>query len=172
MIRRNSNRKMTLESRIARLEKLLKTSRKFESLESDLDESGARAKANRIAQQFGRMIGEKIRPDDLGRDTILSPLYGWLNVDAVDEIMDDSDARFAFQYSLGNTDFDIIVFPTENSVELCYDSLAIDPSGDEFEGDNSYMDAFPLNDWEGFSLSMVHDEYDESVKRRRCRSCR
>ena len=61
-------RKLTLEQRISRLEKILNSnrkSRKFESFESALDEAGARAKANQIANQFGALVGADIEPDDL-----------------------------------------------------------------------------------------------------------
>lgn len=55
--------KRTLERRINRLERLLKNeacaSQKCESFESDLDETGARAAANRIANQIQRKTLEK-----------------------------------------------------------------------------------------------------------------
>lgn len=162
----SANRKLTLEQRVARLERALKTNaalqrrRKFESFESDLDEAGARAAANRIAQQFGRMIGAAVSPDDLGTAVIDSPRYGWLSVDDTDEIESDQYARFAFQYKVGDR-FSAIVFPTENSVELMTDGgYSVDPDGNEFEGEGWFDDAYTLSDWEGFDLSMIHDEDD------------
>lgn len=173
----NQKRALILEKRLARLENLIKNeakSKKFESFESDLDEAGARAAADRLAKQFGRMIGATVRPDDLGGDVIESPRYGWLSVDRADEIADDPDARFVFQYSVGD-DFSALVVPSNNSVELMTEGgYAVDPSGETFEADTAVDGAFPLSDWEGFDLSMVRDEddwddddeYDESLKRR------
>ena len=84
-------KKLTLEQRIARLEKVLngKKSVKNESFETDLDLEGARAAADRIAKQFGRMLGVNVTPDDLGHDVILSPMYGWLTLNDTDEIEED-----------------------------------------------------------------------------------
>jgi hypothetical protein len=107
------------------------------------------------------MIGESVVPDSLGNDVILSPSYGWLSADQYDEISDDRQyARFAFQYNIKGTDFDILVFPTENSVELMRDGYAVDTSGNEFEGESWYDDAYPLNEWKGFDLSMVNSGED------------
>lgn len=174
----NKKREKLLENRLMRLERLIKneacSSKKFESFESDLDEAGARAAANRIANQFGRMVGADVRPDDLGDDVIDSPRYGWLSVDHTDEIADDPEARFVFQYTLGS-DFGILVVPSNNAVELMTDSgYAVDPSGETFEADTAVDGAFPLSDWRGFDLSMVEDPnedsyvdyYDESLTRR------
>lgn len=161
-----SNRKPTLEQRIARLENAVKSNRrparrKFESFESDLDVDSARAAANRIAQQFGRMIGADVRPDDLGDDVIDSPRYGWLSVDRTDEIADDPEARFVFQYSVGDG-FGALVVPSDNAVELMTEGgYAVDPSGETFEADTAVDGSFPLSDWEGFDLSMVHDEDED-----------
>lgn len=163
--------KKTLEQRINRLERLLKnescTSQKCESFESDLDDVGARASANSIAAQFGRMLGVSVRPDDYGEDVIQSPIFGWLPVTAVEEIESDPDARFAFHYVLGDGDFSIDVYPSDNSVNLINeDGYSVDPKGKLIDpvGDVSY--AFPLRLWKGFDLSMVEDDdeddyYDE-----------
>ena len=68
-----SNRKSTLEQRIARLENAVKQDshkvrrKKFESFESDLDVDSARAAANRIAKQFGRIVGANVHPDDVAK---------------------------------------------------------------------------------------------------------
>ena len=169
--------KRTLEQRINRLERLLKNeacaSNKCESFESDLDDVGARATANRIAAQFGRMLGVSVRPDDYGEDVIQSPIYGWLPVTAVEEIESDPDARFAFHYVLGDGDFSIDVYPSDNSVNLINeDGYSVDPTGRLLSSDDSVVTAFPLRRWKGFDLSMVEDDdeddyYDEAKCRTR-----
>lgn len=169
--------KRTLEQRINRLERLLKNeacaSQKCESFESDLDETGARATANRIAAQFGRMLGVSVRPDDYGDDVIQSPIYGWLPVTAVEEIESDPDARFAFHYALGDEDFSIDVYPSDNAVNLINeDGYSVDPTGRLLSSDDSVVAAFPLRRWKGFDLSMVEDDdeddyYDEAKCRTR-----
>lgn len=160
------NRKPTLEQRINRLERLLKNeasaSKKFESFESDLDEDGARAAANRIAAQFGKMLGVSVTPDDYGNDVVNSPMYGWLPVSAVDEIAEDTDARFGFHYNLDDGEYGIEVYPTGNAVNLINeDGYSVDPAGRLFSSDMADIVAFPLSKWKGFDLSMVHDEDDD-----------
>ena len=174
-------RKLTIEQRIARLEKVLNKNakRKFESFESDLDEAGARAAANRLAKQFANMIGSSVRPDDFGGgEVILSPMYGWLSVDRADEAADDPDARFAFNYALDDG-FSLNVFPSDESVCLMDENgYFVSPEdGSLFDSDSADITAFPISMWGGFDLSMVHDEddedwdddYDESFSRRRPR---
>lgn len=162
-----SNHKSTLERRITRLENAVKSDshqvrrKKFESFESDLDVDSARTAANRIAKQFGRMMGANVRPDDLGDDVIDSPRYGWLSVDRTDEIADDPEARFVFQYTLGSG-FSILVVPSDNAVELMTDDgYAVDPSGEIFEADTTVDGSFQLSDWRDFDLSMVNDEDED-----------
>ena len=169
--------KRTLEQRINRLERLLKneacTSQKCESFESDLDDVGARATANRIAAQFGRMLGASVRPSDYGDDVINSPMFGWLPITAVEEIESDPDARFAFHYVLGDGDFEFDVYPSDNAVNLITeDGYSVDPTGRLLSSDDAYVTAFPLRRWKGFDLSMVEDEdeddyYDEAKCRTR-----
>lgn len=169
--------KKTLEQRINRLERLLKNeacaSQKCESFESELDETGARAAANRIAKQFGRMLGVLVRPSDYGEDVINSPMFGWLPASAVDEIAEDTDARFAFHYVLGDGDFEFDVYPSDNSVNLINeDGYSVDPTGRLLSSDDSVVTAFPLRRWKGFDLSMVEDDdeddyYDEAKCRTR-----
>ena len=160
------NKRLTLEQRIARLERLLKNearTRKFESYESNLDVDGARADADRVADQFCRMIGVRgATLDDLGHDVIVSPMYGWLTINDTDEIEEDPDARLAFQYSLDGTDgYTIIVYPTDRKVCLKNDGgLYIDPKGRQFTSDMADIVAYPLNMWNRFDLSMVDDEDD------------
>lgn len=169
--------KRTLEQRINRLERLLKneacSSNKFESFESDLDDVGARATANRIAAQFGRMLGVSVRPSDYGDDVINSPIFGWLPVTAIEEIESDPDARFAFHYVLGDDDFEFDVYPSDNAVNLINeDGYSVDPTGRLLSSDDSVVTAFPLRRWKGFDLSMVEDDdeddyYDEAKCRTR-----
>ena len=158
--------KRTLEQRINRLERLLKNeacaSNKCESFESELDETGARVTANRIAAQFGRMLGVSVRPSDYGEDVINSPMFGWLPVSAVDEIAEDPDARFAFHYVLGDGDYEFDVFPSDNSVNLISeDGYSVDPNGRLLSSDDAYVTAFPLRRWKGFDLSMVEDDDED-----------
>ena len=158
-------KKLTLEQRIARLEKVMakQAAVKNESFESDLDVDGAKAAADRIADQFCRMIGVSgATPDDLGHDVIESPMYGWLTVNDTDEIAEDPDARFSFQYSLDGTDgYAIIVHPTDNSVNLINeDGYSIDPAGHPFSSDSADLVAYPLPKWKGFDLSMIDEEDD------------
>ena len=169
--------KRTLEQRINRLERLLKNeacvSKKCESFESELDETGARVAANRIARQFGRMLGVSVRPSDYGDDVINSPMFGWLPVSAVDEIAEDQDARFAFHYVLGDDDYEFDVYPTDNAVNLINeDGYSVDPIGRLLSSDDADVVAFPISMWEGFDLSMVEDDdeddyYDEAKCRTR-----
>ena len=169
--------KRTLEQRINRLERLLKNeacaSQKCESFESDLDDVGARVTANRIAAQFGRMLGVSVRPSDYGEDVINSPIFGWLPVTAAEEIQSDPDARFAFHYVLGDGDFEFDVYPSDNSVNLINeDGYSVDPTGRLLSSDDSAVTAFPLRRWKGFDLSMVEDDdeddyYDEAKCRTR-----
>ena len=169
--------KRTLEQRINRLERLLKNeacvSKKCESFESELDETGARVTANRIARQFGRMLGVSVRPSDYGDDVINSPMFGWLPVSAVDEITEDQDARFAFHYVLGDDDYEFDVYPTDNAVNLINeDGYSVDPNGRLLSSDDADITAFPISMWEGFDLSMVEDDdeddyYDEAKCRTR-----
>ena len=169
--------KRTLEQRINRLERLLKNeacvSKKCESFESKLDETGARVAANRIAKQFGRMLGVSVRPSDYGDDVINSPMFGWLPVSAVDEIAEDQDARFAFHYVLGDDDYAFDVYPTDNAVNLINeDGYSVDPNGRLLSSDDADITAFPISMWEGFDLSMVEDDdeddyYDEAKCRTR-----
>ena len=170
--------KKTLERRINRLERLLKNeaclSKKCESFESDLDDVGARATANRIAAQFGRMLGVSVRPSDYGEDVINSPMFGWLPVSAVDEIAEDPDARFAFHYVLGDGDYEFDVYPTDNAVNLITeDGYSVDPTGRLLSSDDSSVTAFPLRRWKGFDLSMVEDaDEDDFYDEAKCRTRR
>ena len=170
--------KRTLEQRINRLERLLKnearTSPKCESFESELDETGARAAANRIAKQFGRMLGVSVRPDDYGKDVINSPMFGWLPASAVDEIAEDPDARFAFHYVLGDGDYEFDVYPSDNSVNLINeDGYSVDPSGRLLSSEDADVTAFPLRRWKGFDLSMVEgDDEDDYYDEAKCRTRR
>lgn len=147
----NSKRKPTLEQRIARLENTVKLKKacKFESFESDLDEAGARAKADQMAREFANITGMANFSFDNSRDVISSPYYGWLSADQVDEINEDPDSRFAFQYS--NSKFTIYVIPTDNTVELLNDEgLTIDPATGrtvDYDVDTPQDGAFPMSAW-------------------------
>ena len=170
--------KRTLEQRINRLERLLKNeacaSQKCESFESDLDDVGARCTANRIAAQFGRMLGVSVRPTDHSEDVIKSPIFGWLPVTAVEEIESDPDARFAFRYVLGDGDFEFDVYPSDNSVNLINeDGYSVDPTGRLTNPVDEVSNAFPLRRWKGFDLSMVEDnDEDDYYDEAKCRTRR
>ena len=168
-------RKEILESRIARLEKLLigRKSVKNESFESDLDEAGARSKADSMAKEFSRLTGmARFTPDNLGNDVIISPMYGWLSLKDTDEIAEDVDARFAFQYS--NSKFTIIVFPTDGTVQLLNnDGMLIDPkNGRELTGynddiENPSVGAFPLSVWANARLRGIKSAKEITPEDRR-----
>ena len=85
MIRCNSNRKMTLEQRIARLEKLLKNearnangyiSGSDSSFEDQHLEDAAMRQADRLAKMFAQSTGISLLRDN-SHPTVNSPLYGW-----------------------------------------------------------------------------------------------
>jgi hypothetical protein len=185
------NRKLALEQRINRLERLLKnesrTSKKFESFESDLDEEGARAAADRLASQFASMVGVKLTPDLSYKYTVDSPVYGALNPNSsfdAENVVDDPDARFTFNYRVTGYPADTVkIRPTDGTIcvwRSVYDDYygegAVDPKTGECEweywlGDCSY----PLRAWKNFNFDMIHgdeddwdddDDYDESLKHR------
>lgn len=167
------SKRLTLEQRIARLERLLKNearARKFESYESDLDEMGAERDALKIAKQFCEKIGvdsSTLKLIDKGDLVINSPANGWVTVDQYeldqqDPETEDPDARFGFEYYLGRTGYTITVYPTDNAVCLMTadGGLYIDTDGIQFTDDNGNIVAYPLSEWDGFNLSMVDDEGD------------
>jgi hypothetical protein len=196
----NQKREMILEKRFARIENLIKnearTSKKFESFESDLDEEGARAAADRLANQFANMVGVSLTPDNM-TDTIDSPVYGTLDAhsaSAAEEIADDPDARFTFDYSVDGYPADTVkVRPTDGTIcvwRSVYDGYygegAVDPESGECEWEDWLGDcSYPLSAWKNFSFDMIHgdedddyddddeyddDEYDESLKHRATRN--
>ena len=184
------NRKPTLEQRINRLERLLKneasSTKKFESFESDLDEDGARAAANRLARQFASMVGVRLIPANTS-DTIDSPMFGVLNPNkpsTADEVAEDQDARFTFDYDVEGYPADTVkVRPTDGTIcvwRSIYDGYegegAVDPKTGECEWEDWLEDgSYPLSAWKNFNFDMIHgddedwdeddDEEYESVKR-------
>ena len=178
------NRKLALEQRINRLERLLKSeskSKKFESFESNLDEEGARATADRLAKQFANMVGVSLTPVRTP-DTIDSPMYGALNLSSVDEIAEDPDARFTFDYRVTGYPADTVkVRPTDKAICVWRSASngfsgegAVDPKSGECEWEDWLGDcSYPLRAWKNFSFDMIHgdeddwdDDYDESLKRK------
>ena len=185
------NRKLALEQRINRLEHILKneasTSKKFESFEQDLDEAGAQAAADRLANKFASMVGVRLTPDHMS-DTIDSPMYGAMSPHspyAAEEVADDPDARFTFDYSVAGYPADTVkVRPTDGTVcvwRSIYDGYygegAVDPKTGECEWEDWLGDcSYPLHTWKSFSFDMIHgdedddydddDDYDESLKHR------
>ncbi len=182
------NRKSTLEQRINRLERLLKNeariSKKFESFESDLDEEGARAAADRLAKQFASMVGVSLTPDLSYKYTVDSPVYGALNPNSsfdAENVADDPDARFTFGYRVANYPADTVkVRPTDGTICVWhsiydghYGEGAVDPKTGECEWEDWLGDcSYPLRAWKNFSFDMIHgdeddwDDYDESLKHR------
>lgn len=189
------NRKLALEQRINRLERLLKSessiSKKFESFESDLNEEGARTAADRLANQFANMIGVRLTPAN-NTDTIDSPMFGALNPNhqsTVDDIAEDPDARFTFDYTVADYPADTVkVRPTDRTICVWRSASngysgegAVDPESGECEWEDWLGDcSYPLRAWENFSFDMIHgddddcdddydyddDDYDESLKHR------
>lgn len=183
------DRKFKLEQRINRLERLLKNeariSKKFESFESDLDEEGACAAADRLAKQFASMVGVRLTPVNTS-DTIDSPMFGMLDVSSADEIAEDPDARFTFDYDVAGYPADTVkIRPTDGTIcvwRSIYDGYsgegAVDPKDGECEWEDWLGDcSYPLRAWKNFSFDMIHgdddwdeddwdDDYDESLSRR------
>ena len=169
------SRKMTLENRIARLERLLKneSSNKFESFESDLDEDGAREAANRLAKQFAQMVGVRLTRSDQP-EIVDSPMFGWLRGNEVEDIAEDPDAAYTFAYDVaGHPGATVYVRPTEGTI-CVWQSLedgvdgegAVDPKTGECNwNDDISSGAYPLSSWNGFNMDMIHGEEYESVRR-------
>lgn len=183
----NQKRALILEKRLARLENLIKNeakSKKFESFESDLDEEGARAAADRLAKQFANMVGVRLTPAN-NTDTIDSPMFGALNIRSADEVAEDPDARFTFDYNVAGYPADTVKFrPTDGTICVWRSASngysgegAVDPESGECEWEDWLGDcSYPLQAWKNFSFDMIHcddddwdddyDDYDESLKRR------
>lgn len=158
-------KKLTLEQRVARLEKLLSKTgaRKFEGTVDPRHENGARSVAARIAKEFARMTGINLHADSYGNDTVCSPIYGWTSADDPD-LADDPDARFVFPYTDGYWWVDVI--PEDNKVQVSKtDGTVFGPDGEEldFDVDCPQDGAFVLSAWKEFNPRMA----DES--RKRCR---
>lgn len=160
---------LTLEQRVARLEKALTIEKKNKSFESDLDVAGAKAAADLIADKFCKMIGVSgATQNNQVREIIESPMYGWLTIKDYDEIEEDPDARFVFQYSLNETKgykgYRIFVYPSDNAVNLVNkDGYSIDTGGWPFTSKSEVV-SYPLSQWRGFKLSMIDEEdYDDDM---------
>lgn len=167
MIRR-TNRKLTLEERISRLERALTPNRKtrrFESassFEAMLDEEGARDAAQVLADAFAtNVVGvNKLTPVSKSRHPVVdSPSYGWTDTS---DLAEDPEARFAFPYDINNGEYTILVYPTEKAICLMTeDGTFVDPASKTFTSDYADTPRFPLNVWNGFDLSMIEPEEDD-----------
>lgn len=127
------------------------------TFEANLDVNGARNAANQIIAQLSQMLNISAQPDDLGDDVISSPMNGWLTINDVEDINEDPDSRFAFQYSMG--EFTAIVLPSDNSVELIIHDDVIDPSGNFILDAECPQDgAFKISKWKKFDPSTINEE--------------
>ena len=189
-----TNRKMTLENRIARLEKLIKNEIREKghmvygknvahTMEQNHDIHGAEVTANYFANKFTQLTGIKLRRDD-SHPIINSPMYGW--TDSLEDLDDDVNAYFVFKYDVvGDNNVSAYICPTlhQKNVGL-WSSLgagsrcegAINPkTGECVWEDDIFETLHDVYDWENFSLDMIHDEgddyddeeFDESVRRHR-----
>lgn len=160
------SRKMTLENRIARLEKLFgnKSTCKFESFESDLDEYGARELASRLAKQFMSFTGiSLVRSDDM--DIVDSPRYGWLSGNDVEDIADDPDARYTFSYNVREyPSVTVYIRPTDETVCVWDGDMegAVDPdTGSCNWADELDSVSYPISEWKGFDMNSIHDAAED-----------
>jgi hypothetical protein len=171
-------RKLTLEQRIARLERAVRNEARSKNFEANGDAVGARAAADRIAKQFASMTGAKLTYSG-NSDIIDSPSYGATS--DVEVLNDDPDARFRFHYDVdGWPADDVVVCPSDNTVcvwRSVYNGYegegAVDPNSGYCEWCD-WLDecSYPLAAWKNFSFDMIHgDDYDESLKRRSARRC-
>lgn len=166
--------RLTLEQRVARLEKILKAESRFvknESFESDHNAEAARGVADGMAKIFSQMVDARLMPNGT-RDIVDSPMYGWSR----DVEMDDTDARYTFTYDVeGYPGVSVYARPTDNTI-CVWQSLtngsncegAVDPKTGMCEWCDELSEcSYPLVAWKNFSLDMIHGEEFESVKRRR-----
>lgn len=168
-------RKLTLEQRIARLERAIKN----ESLETALDIDAARAAAVSMADEFKSLTGIALRLD-MQHEIIDSPIYGWTN--DVADLEEDPDAKFTFKFDfVADPNVSAYMIPSDNKV-VVWSSLdedgcegAVDPRTGMCEWCDELSEcAYPMKAWRRFNLNMIHsDEYDESrvrrLGKRRCR---
>ena len=160
-VKRDGRTKTTrLEKRFNKNER---RTRKCEGTVEPQNENGARAVARRIAKEFARMTGIRLREDSYGKDIVCSPIYGWAPANDPD-IADDPEARFVFPYTDGYWWVDII--PEDNKVQVSKeDGIVVGPDGEEldYDVDCPQDGAFVLSAWKDFNPKMA----DES--RKRCR---
>lgn len=160
---------LTLEQRITRLEKSLGIKRKFESFESDLDEEGARSKADQMVKEFAHITRmARLTPSKSNNGTIVSPLHGSLSISDIEKLEDDPDARFSFEYS--NSKFTVEVYPTDDTVALLNeDSEPINPkTGRAFDvyGEDPLSYAFPMSVWAKSKIKGVKSAKEVTAKDR------
>ena len=185
-----NKKKLTLEQRIARLEKLIimseARSSKCEGFEANADEAGARREANRMAKKFSAMTGIPLHADP-NHDTVDSPMYGWSHND-VDALADDPDARYTFMYNVPGELVSVYMRPSDGTVWV-WKSIgsndtrggegAVDPRTGECEWCEEMEEcSYPLSAWKNFGLDMIHgddedwdedDEFESYNRRRQAR---
>lgn len=187
------NRKLTLEQRIARLEKAIKNEIREKghmvygnnvahTMEQNHDIHGAEATANYFAKKFTELTGIRLRRDD-NHPIINSPMYGW--TDSLEDLDDDVNSYFVFKYDVvGDNNVSVYICPTLSNKNVgVWSSLgtgsrgegAINPkTGKCVRTDDIFKTLYDVYAWENFSLDMIRgDEYDESrvrrLGKRRCR---
>lgn len=162
-----------LEQRIIRLEKALwvshKLYHKFESFESDFDESGARAKADQMAREFAQITRmARLTPSESDNGAIVSPLHGMLSISDDEKLEDDPGARFSFEYS--NSKFTIEVYPTDDTVTLLNENgEPINPKTgralDSYSED-PLENVFPMSAWAKSKIKGVKSTKEVTAKDR------
>lgn len=150
-----------------------KLTTKCESFESDADEAGARAAADRMAKEFSSMTGARLRLDK-DHDTVDSPMYGW--TDSLEDLADDPDARYTFVYDVvGDLADQVLIRPTDRTVcvwRSVYDDYEGEGAVDPRTGLTEWCDwldecSYPMSAWKNFNFDMIHGEEEyESLKRR------
>lgn len=183
-------RKLTLEQRIARLEKLIKNEvhpklatlkpNEGATMEMTHDVRGARATGRYYAGQFTKETGIALTPDNT-HPIVYSDALGWTDESDLDE---DPESLFVLKYdAIDDPNISVYFCPTKGKV-CVWSSLgtgskgegAVNPKTGDIEWEDSLMDAmYPFKAWRGFDLASIHgddedNEYDESCKRRR--NCR
>ena len=119
---------------------------KFETTNNEL---GAREKANQMAEEFERITGLHLTPEE--SDVISSPYYGWIS-SGKEVPADDPDARYVFRYQIqdGLTAY---MVPSDGNVAVWDDEVegAIHPKTHDCEWDDEITyAAYPMAEWAGF----------------------
>lgn len=163
------NRNLTLEQRIARLERMLKDearnanghiSGSWNSFEDQHNEKDAEKYANMLVKKFMDATGIALRRD-ASYPIVNSPVFGWTSSRDLNE---DPDAYYVFKYDVPNRDISVYACPSKDAVCL-WVSLgdesdcegAVNPRTGECEWEDDIMECmYPLDMWRRFDLRKIH----------------